>query len=390
MPLYVISGGQQPVIRIEVVIKAGRWFEQHAGAAYFAATLLNKGTRSKTSFEIAQQFDYLGTHVDLGPGQDVVSIGLYCLVKNLQPSLDLLMELLTDSIFPEEEFKQQKSIYLQNLKVNLEKTSFLASRSFKHLLFGEQHPYGKELDETQINNLSIQQVSDHYLQFGKDMLVFVSGSASEQSTKLIAQAFGSLPLQHAALPAFEIPALKPGRTIKSQDGRIQSSLRVGKHSIDRNHKDYPALLFLNHILGGYFGSRLMKNIREEKGLTYGIYSSLHNLQQASYLVMGADVNKENQELTFDEIRKELAVLRTTPIPAEEIEVARNHFIGSLQSEITTPFAHADKLRTRILFGLKEDYFQKLIDRIDTLTADELMRVAHEFLVEDSFIEVAVG
>jgi predicted Zn-dependent peptidase len=378
------------VIIIEFISKAGRWFEKQNGADYFAATLLNKGTRSKSSFEIANRFDSLGAFLEISPGQDVVSISLYCLGKTLQPSLDLLIELLTDSVFPEDELRQQKSIYLQNLKVNLEKTSFLASKYFRQQLFGKEHPYGKELEEADVNALLRPHLVDQYSILQNDMTVIASGLVTEENTRQVTTAFGGLTATPVTPTTYSIPKTKMERLVVAHEGRVQSSLRIGKRSIDRKHQDYAALLFLNHILGGYFGSRLMKNIREEKGLTYGIYSSLHNLQHASYLVMGADVNKENQEVTFDEIRKELIQLRTVPIPMEEIEVARNHFIGSLQSEITTPFAHADKLRTRVLFGLGENYYQQLINTIDRLTPDELMRVGNEFLNEDSFTEVAVG
>jgi zinc protease len=154
--------------------------------------------------------------------------------------------------------------------------------------------------------------------------------------------------------------------------------------------DYFDVLLLNHIFGGYFGSRLMKNIREEKGLSYGIYSSIHTLQNDSYLVIGSDVNKENLELTFDEIRKELYRIRTEKINSDELETARNHFIGSLQSEITTPFAHADKLKNIILYNLPQNYYQNLIKRLDSLTSNDLLNTAEVYFNEESFYEVAVG
>src|SRR5690606_38390817 len=134
----------------------------------------------------------------------------------------------------------------------------------------------------------------------------------------------------------------------------------GKRSVLRSHEDYVGILFTSHILGGYFGSRLMKNIREEKGLTYGISSSLHGMKHDSYLIIGADVNKENTDLTFDEIRKELKTLRTTLVSSDELETTRNHFIGGLQSEMTTPFAHAEKIKTIVLYGLKQTHYADMI------------------------------
>jgi len=165
---------------------------------------------------------------------------------------------------------------------------------------------------------------------------------------------------------------------------------MGRRGVLRSHPDYVAVLFVSHILGGYFGSRLMKNIREEKGLTYGISASIHALKNDSFLVTGADVNKENVELTFREIRKELKKLRTTTISAGELETTRNHFIGSLQSEITTPFAHAEKIKTITLYNLRKDHYQAMITKIDSITPSEIAAIAERYFHEDSYYEVAVG
>jgi predicted Zn-dependent peptidase len=150
------------------------------------------------------------------------------------------------------------------------------------------------------------------------------------------------------------------------------------------------VLFLNHILGGYFGSRLMKNIREDKGLSYGISSSLHALKNDSYFVIGSDVNAENVDLTFDEVAKELERLRTEKIEEEELNLARNHFVGSLQLEITTSFAHADKIKNIILFNLSAQHYQNMITRIEAITVEDLVIAANRYFLEDSFVEIAVG
>jgi len=390
IPVYYISGGQQNVLKIELVFKAGRWFEPHWGAAYFASNLLSKGTTNKTSFAIAQVFDRYGAHVEISPGLDVVSLALYSLTGKLQPVLALLIELLQESVFPAKELEQMKTIYLQNLKVNQEKTSFQASKLLRRNLFGENHPYGKELEAEEVTALQREQLADYYKRFFGDLFILVSGKVETDTRTLINNTFGGLAVQSVADKSHAPSVAKPFRQLADKEDSVQSSLRIGKRFIGRTHADYYDALFLNHILGGYFGSRLMKNIREDKGLTYGIYSSIHTLRNDTYLVIGADVNKDNLEIAFEEIRKELLRLRVEPIDTEELETARNHFIGSLQSEIVTPFAHADKVKNMILFNLPDDYYQKLIHRLDTLHRDDLVRIAETYFAEDSFFETAVG
>lgn len=388
--VFFVSGGTQSVIRVEIILKAGRWYESVWGASHFSSQLLSKGTSKKNSFEIAQIFDQYGAHFEISPGLDAVSISLYTLSKNLRPTLVLVRELLEDSTFPEKELAQSKSIYLQNLKVNNEKTSFQAAKLFRKKLFGENHPYGKELEAEDVTALTTEQLKEHYTSLGKDFTLIVSGKVDDASKQSIIETFRAL--SYKVVPKKEIAAdtINTLHERISKKGSIQSSIRMGRKAIARSHADYAAVLFLNHILGGYFGSRLMKNIREDKGLSYGIYSSLHTLQQDNYTVIGADVNNENLDLTFEEIRKELKRLRTELIDPEELEIARNHFIGSLQAEITTPFAHADKIKNIFLFNLPENYYQKLINTIDGIQSEELIGIAAKYLAEDSFIEVAVG
>ena len=387
---YFISAGQQDVIKIELILKGGRWFEQQWGAAHFATNLLLKGTMTKKSAEIAGIFDLYGAHIDLNAGLDVISVSLYSLNKYLDPALQLLLEILTESVFPEKELEQAKSIYLQNLQVNNEKTSFLASKSFRKTLFGADHPYGKELDESDVAALSREVLQSHYTQFGKDLFILVSGRVEAATQQKVIQTFSSLPVTSVPPKVVTSVEGKPSKVLTEKEGSLQASIRMGRRFIDRKHRDYFDSLLLNHILGGYFGSRLMKNIREEKGLSYGIYSSIHTLCHDSYLAIGADVNKENLELTFSEIEKELTRLGDERVGNDELEVSRNHFIGSLQAELSTPFAHADKLKNILLFELPDTYYHDLITRLDSLTADDLTTVANKYFRKDDFFKIAVG
>ena len=389
--VHFVLGGTQDVCKVELIFPAGRWSEKVLGASYFSSQLLSKGTTKKSSYEIAQHFDRYGAHLEINPGMDVVSVSLYMLNKNLEVSLELLLELLTESVFPLRELDQSKSIYLQNMKVNREKTSFLSSTLIRKNIFGETHPYGRELEDAAVGLLQQPQVIEHYHAHFKAATIIVSGSVSQNHQEVIRDVFGSFLFNPLVQPQDSLETgAKPFRQVKEKEGSVQSSIRIGKSSIGRSHADYGDVQFLNHILGGYFGSRLMKNIREEKGLSYGISSSLHTMLMGNYLTIGADVNRENLDMTFEEIHKELRRLREELITPNELETARNHFIGSLQLEITTSFAHADKIKNILLFNLPQDFYQLMITRVDQITAEDLLRVAALYFHEDSFMEVAVG
>ena len=389
--IYFVLGGTQDVSKVELIFPAGRWFEKTWGASYFTSQLLSKGTKDKSAYAIATLFDHYGAHLEVNAAMDSVSVSLYSLNKKLERSVNLLLEILTGSIFPEKELDQLKSIYLQNQKVNREKTSYQASTLIRKKIYGESHPYGKELLDPEVEALTRDQLIGHYNEFFKTATILVSGKMSDVHQTFITSAFGPLkfnPLDH--VPQDLTFNGHPERQQVEKEGSVQSTIRMGKKSIGRSHPDYGDVLFLNHILGGYFGSRLMKNIREDKGLSYGISSGLHTMIHGNHLIIGADVNRENLDLTFEEIRKELERLRTEKVGDEELETARNHFIGSLQLEITTSFAHADKIKNILTFDLPDDFYQKLIARLDKITADDLLRTAETYFREDSFVEVAVG
>ncbi len=388
--VFFVPGGMQDVLKIELIFDAGKWFEAKTGAAFFTTHLLSKGTRERTSFEIAQIFDQYGAHLEVSPGVDFVSVSLYSLAKKLVPVLDLLMEILSEPTFPEKELRQAQSVFIQNLKVNNEKTSYVASKVYRKSLFGEKHPYGSDLEETDVNGLEIADLQKHFSELINAATIFVSGKIEPHNKDLILDTFRKAKerrkrnnILHAIVPG------EKHQHVNKKDS-VQSSLRMGNRSVVRSHPDYVPVLFVSHILGGYFGSRLMKNIREDKGLTYGISASVHALRHDSYLVIGADVNKENVELTFDEIRKELKRLRTMEVPAGELATTRNHFIGSLQSEITTSFAHAEKIKTIQLFSLSPDHYQEMIATIQKIAPSDIIDIGEKYFDENTFNETAVG
>lgn len=388
--MTVVPGGEQEVIKVELIFKAARWNESHAGVSYFTAQLLQKGTSTKNSFQISSELDQYGVHLEVNPGFDLTSVTLYGLTKNMARFFELLLELITQPSFPESELQQTKDIYIQGLKINLEKTSYLASRQIRKTLFGNDHPYGRDAEVEDIEKIQRAQLSDFHQAHYKNFEIICSGKVTAPLLNALKKTFGTMPVTSSVSQAVENGHTSIGNTYLEKENTVQTSIRLGKRTISRIHPDYPVLLLVNHILGGYFGSRLMKNIREDKGLTYGIYSSITALKHDSFLSIGADVDKENRELTTQEIKKELKNLRTQRVGSAELETAKNHFIGSLQAEITTPFAHADKIKNLMLYSLPDNFYQSLLTKIDSVDEDLLLETAEKYFDEESFSVVAVG
>ncbi|MCZ8022104.1 MAG: pitrilysin family protein [Cyclobacteriaceae bacterium] len=389
LPVYVMHGGEQEVMRIEWIFNAGKINETKIGLAHFTANQIDKGTQQKNSLAIADGFETFGAHVEVNAGNDFTTFSLYVLTHYLPKVLPLVNELLQEAIFPATELTLAKDIALQQHRINLEKTAYLAGKYFRKSVFGE-HPYGNETsaeDISQIEPADLNHFKENYY-FANS--VFVSGKFSAADVNLICKL--SENLRYKPLPGIEEKSTwpSPDKQYIEKEKSVQTTIRMGTHTINRKHPDFIPLMFTTHVLGGYFGSRLMKNIREEKGLTYGIFGVLQPYRQQTLLSIGADVNKENRLVTIDEIHKELTRLKTESISNSELENARNYFIGSLQSEVATVFSNSDKVKSIILNQMPDHYYQDMINRIDKLTPDLIQETASKYYDIKTLTTVSVG
>jgi zinc protease len=390
LQIHCIEGVRQNILKVELVFKAGKWFESKVGLSHFTTQMLEKGTAVKSAAEIAEILDQFGSHVEISPGFDFVSVSIYALKDKINNLLPVFLDILTAPAFPEKEWQQMQSITIQNLKVSEEKTGFLASKYIRKNIFGEMHPYGSSVEEHHIKNISVHDMAAYFKSNYKVHQIYIVGNLKDSEIELFVNAFSQFIPSKTNLSSIQDPAEGPIKQHIDKKNTVQSSIRLGKRSLLKSDPKYFDLQILNHLLGGYFGSRLMKNIREEKGLTYGIYSSINAFQNESLLTIGADVDKTNLALAIREIKIELRKLRTEEVGAQELTLAKNHFIGSLQSDMANPFSVAEKIKNIRIFNLPENFYQQLIDRVDQITSSEITQAAESYFHEDSFFEITVG
>ena len=181
-----------------------------------------------------------------------------------------------------------------------------------------------------------------------------------------------------------------GKVSINKPGAVQTAIRIGSATINKRHPDYPGLKILDAILGGYFGSRLMKNIREEKGYTYGISSSLTSLDLSGYKVISTEVGRINTQKTIDEIYKEIRLLQTVPVGRDEMAVVRNYMSGEMVRMFDGPFALAESFRSAWEFGLDNSYYHRLAEKIITIEPDEIIELARKYYNIDELYEVTAG
>lgn len=386
---FVFRRIQQEIVKLELTFQAGKWYEGKSGISFFTTQLLRKGTRTRTAFQIAASLDRLGAHFEAVAGFDTVTVSLFSLRKHLFEAVAILLDILTEPSFDEDELRQEKEIFVQNLRINNEKTSVVASREIRKHVFGTLHPYGNSTEEKDAKAVQSGDLSAFFQDHFCLQSAYLVGPASDAE---LAKLLALFPPGRPAAQGQMVPAIQPGSSSQIQkDKSVQVSVRLGKPCIrKRDDSDYFDAVMVNHLLGGYFGSRLMKNIREEKGLTYGIHSAMHHFHHASFWVIAAEVNQQNTQQAIDEIHLEIRRLKEKPVSPEELETARNYFIGSWQSDNATLFAVAEKVRSIHEFHLPENYYSRLLNHLRQMTPGQVQRAAQRHLGIEDLLEVRVG
>jgi zinc protease len=391
LPLFVLNAGHQPIIKLELVCDAGSWYEPHNGVAYFTAKMLQEGTQHKSARDIARYIDQYGASFHIQVRPDTCTFTLTTLSRHLVPMLALLAELLLAPAFDTQRLAHIKQLTTQRLKVDAQKNSHVAHKKLKAILFDSTHPYGRQLTEAAIADIT----PAHLKHYHKNRLLagcrlLVSGQVHEKDLQTIQQYLQPLPIQAPD------PVLSPWSTQActqihlEKEASLQAAISMGKVLFAKNHPDYLPLLVVNELLGGYFGSRLMRNIREDKGYTYGIFSNMVPLKHTSYLLIATEVTRASAQAACQEITKEIKVLQTVPVPEEELKTLQNYMLGSFLSEINDPFAVMEKFKAAYLYGLDQKYYEQWYDTIRRISALQIMALANEYLDTDSFSQVIVG
>jgi len=395
VPLYSINAGSQDIIKIEFLFSAGSRFQKIPLIAYTTNNLINEGTTKRHSSEIAEILDFYGSYLQLDVNDDFASVTLFSLNKHLENLLPILQEVLMESNFTEDELETFIQNDRQQFIVSNEKVGHLARKHFKELLFGSQHPYGyfvKKEDYEKVNRTSVLDFYENYYK-NNGCKIIVAGKVTDKSIDLINAYFGNEKYE-IRNKKYEMRNEKyEMRNMKHYFPRkdvVQSAIRVGRVLFNKTHPDYFGMQLLNTVLGGYFGSRLMSNIREDKGYTYSISSGIASLQQAGFFYIGAEVGADICQKALDEIFFELKRLREDLIPEKELEVVRNYLMGVFLRNADGPFALADRFRSILEYNLDYSFYENYIKTILTTTPEELRTLACKYFREEDMVELVVG
>jgi predicted Zn-dependent peptidase len=356
--------------------------------------LLKNGTSTKTAFQVNEHFEFYGSYCNRACYNETAVLSLHTLSKHLPELLPVMKEMITDSVFSEEELQVFKQNTQQKLSVNLQKCDFVANRLIDACLFGEQHPYGKYLVAADYEALTREQLKTHFDKYYVNgrCIIFVAGKLPENIASLLNEAFGKLSIHSTPVPAENYPLVTPTQKklrITNDPNGVQGAIRIARPFPDRHHPDFMGVMVLNTVFGGFFGSRLMSNIREEKGYTYGIHSYVQNHIGDTAWLVSTEAGKDVAEATVEEVYKEMKILREELIDEEELLLVRNYMIGSILGDLDGPFHIIGRWKNIILNNLDEQYFYDSIKTIKTISAASLQELSRKYLQPEDFYELVV-
>ena len=394
LKVFVFRSDEQELIKAEFVFN--NLFEKNENPIRNTAlsTLLKEGTNKRSSADIAETIDYYGAYLIPEFSFDQNALTFYTLKKHVNAILPVVHDVLTDSIIPQKELDTYIRNNKQNLQITLEKNDVLARRMFYNNLFGANR-YGISTTSdllSQLNREDLIELYNKQIQ-PQNATLFLSGNITPDVLDAFRNYFENqwdAKDLHINSPFIAQPQFTNELTVLERENALQSSIRLGKASIQRNHSDYPYLQFVNTLLGGYFGSRLMSNIREEKGYTYSINSMVANLNHAGFITLITDVGAEHTKDTLKQIELEINKLQQEKTSDTEIELVRNYLLGGMLGSLESIFSHTDKFKSVYFSGLDLDYYKYYSDVVKNINAEHILDIAQKYLGYEDMLKIVVG
>lgn len=396
IPLYILDACDCEVTRIDVLMDGGRWHQKQPLQALFTNRMLREGTRRYTAAQIAEKLDYYGAWLDLASASEHTYVTLYSLNKYLPNTLDLLESIIKEPVFPTDELKVIINNNIQQFLVNSSKVEFLAHRGLVKAVYGSAHPVGyvvQEDDYRKITSETLQQFYDNFYHSGS-CSIYLSGRITPDCIRRVESVFGTGTFGSHWKKVEKIhylPVLTTERRVFIElPDALQSAVRIGGLSLDRCHPDYLKMRVVITLLGGYFGSRLMSNIREEKGYTYGIAASLMTYPDHGMLAISAETTNEYVDPLISEVYHEIDRLQNELVSDEELKMLKNYMLGDMCRSYESAFSLADAWISLQVSGLSSSYFAEALNAVKNITPDEIRELSQKYICKESLKEIISG
>ena len=391
LPLFTFPDTTQSVVQLDFIVPKGPMHTRLAMVLpHFLVKTMIYGTPSKNSKALAAHVDQYGASLETSAGADTLQLRLTTLDKHFHHLVELVAEILHHPTFPQEALHLEKKMMQQEIKLREATPEAIAKKKLAEQVFGQNHPYGYSTEAEDLALVTTTTLGEAFeRQAWAAGCVILSGAVDEPMITAIQQAFATLAHVPFVPPVYATtPNLAPLTHRKKE--ATQASIALGMQTITRTHPDYPLLYIVNILFGGYFGSRLMQNIREKKGYTYGIGSRLAPLLHTGYLYIATEVKKGFAQKTCDEIGREIDTLHQQPVPVDELTTLKDFLRGHLLATFDNAFCLANHFAHLYFHGLDLDHYNNLYKTIQMITPADIQHIAQKYLDPTAFSQVIVN
>ena len=390
--LFVIPASQYEVVRFSFVFKAGTSWQQVPFSASATVNTLSEGSANMTSHQLAEKLDFYGSYFDVNIDRDWSVVTFVCLAKFFPETLKLAREILLYPLFPEEEIKVYCVKSKQNLTINRKKVDFNAREIFARSLYGNKHPYGSSSPAGAYDTLTSGDLRSFYEKHytARNCFVVMSGDVTDERREAVSALVADMREgEELTRNGFPQPVSIPSE-FKEFPEALQSAIRIGRVLFPRSHPDYIGMQVLTTVLGGYFGSRLVQNLREQHGYTYGAYSAMVNFDRSGYMAIATEVGSQFTEDAVAQIFHEIARLRSEPVPESELALVKNIMVGEVMRILDGPFGIADVTIENVQNNMDNNYVNDMIEAVRAITPGRLLELAVKYMQESDFTTVVAG
>ena len=384
--------GSQEVIQLEFNFHSGSKYQEKSLIARYVSKMIGEASSNYAPGDIMDKIDYYGAFLQSNSDRDMSHVTLFTIQKQLKHVLPVFAEALSNPAFPERELSIHLKNGKQNFKVENEKVGYRCRQLFTELLF-KNHAYGKLADETAYDEVNSSMLIDFYKKMysASNGLIIVAGKFDDSLYSQLEKEFGRLPVGENKRSSQKVVTSKAEKVYEEKLGAIQSGIRIGKVlDVQYGSDEFFKLQILNTVLGGYFGSRLMSNVREDKGYTYGIGSAIASMEDAMFFFLSTEVGADVTKEALKEVYFELDRLRDELVSEEELVMVKNYMLGSMLKSSDGPFSMADKYKSVYFKGEDLSFYDRYISMINNVTSEELLVVAKKYFDPKEMLEVVVG
>lgn len=383
MKLWIVGNGEDEINKLTIYMTGGAFHESRPMQATACSMAVFNGNKNLTHAQIAEAIDFYGAWRSLQVYDNCTTFALSSLNENFNNTLPIFIDCLRFPVFPDNEFELNKRQLSVNCATAREKVKYIANKEILRLYYGEHHPLATDPTPTHINSLTQHHMREFYSAFYKaqNCNLVLSGRITHKEIATVESTMSQWLPDGDPEPILE-PEMSPSPEmlkIVNKDGAVQAAIVMMLKTVPRQHPDYLKLRILTTVLGGYFGSRLMTNIREDKGYTYGINASHSGRSFDGYIGISTECDTKHVWNVLHETKRELQRLCDEPIPEQELQTVKRHMLSELVRTLDTPFNIASYIGSMFCYGIYPTYFNEQIHEIISTTSHDLQAIAQRYI-----------